>query len=240
MSMNSDCKGHIAYLEDDPLQSARVSSWLVDHGYQCQIYSDAESIQTAFDSQEFDAALLDWHLDTGGSGLDVLAHLRASQSSDLPIVFLSSKSTAEDIATVFQSGANDFLAKPVAKNCLLNTLDAYLQSRHVQADVINYAPYKNDTVNRQWFLKDDLVELTESDYALTSYLFEHIGQAVSIKSLQDIVSITLAESEDMRIESIILKLKRKLRMTETARWKLESIYDYGYRLTCIDDVLLAA
>lgn len=240
MAVNSNTKGEIAYLEDDPLQSARVSSWLNDHGYRCRAYSDVDAIQGAFDSHQFDAALLDWHLDTGGSGMDVLAHLRANQRSDLPVVFLSSKNSTKDISTVLNAGADDFLAKPVARKDLLNVLGAYLRGDSVRVGVIEYEPYKDDTINEQWLLSGECLELTACDYALASYLFGHAEQTVSNAVLQGIVEEVMVEGDVKRIESSVHEMKKAIRLRETGQWHLDTVHGYGYRLTKIGELLFAA
>jgi DNA-binding response OmpR family regulator len=75
----------------------------------------------------FDAVLLDItmpHL----SGLEVARAVRRIYPVTwCPIVFLSARADAEDVAAAFEAGANDFLAKPVATRELLLRLELHLE-----------------------------------------------------------------------------------------------------------------
>ena len=226
-------KGRIAYLEDDAIQSEQVSSWLVKAGYQCSSFSDAVSMQEALESCKFVAVLLDWHLEAGGSGLDVLRYLRITQRSHLPVVFLSSKNTKNDIATIYNAGADYFLSKPVAENDLVKLLDNYVQNRPKCVNVIGYGPYQDDTVNQKFSLHGETVDMSTGDYALASYLFAQAGRVVSTEALLSIVKEHAGEMDKKRIESHIHKLRKTIRLRELGRWQLETIHGYGYRLNRI-------
>ena len=54
----------IALLEDEEEQAARVSSWIVDKGFQCSVFDAADEFQRAFRKTSFDVVVLDWTLET--------------------------------------------------------------------------------------------------------------------------------------------------------------------------------
>jgi len=103
----------IALLEDEQEQAARVSSWIVDKGFQCSVFDAADEFQRAFRKTSFDVVVLDWTLETGSSGLEVLHWIRKTLASDIPIIFVTARQAESDIVTALQAGADDYLGKPV-------------------------------------------------------------------------------------------------------------------------------
>jgi len=95
-------------------------------GYGTVTYADGHSALHSFQSNLPDLAILDVkmpHMD----GLETLRRLRAT--SNLPVIFLTSK--AEEIDELFglKMGADDFVRKPFSRALLLERIKAVLR-RH--------------------------------------------------------------------------------------------------------------
>ena len=87
----------IALLEDSLEQSERVAGWINSRGYPCDAFDSAEGFQRAFKKTSYDVVVLDWALETGSSGIDVLHWLRNTITSDVPVIFVTARQTEEDI-----------------------------------------------------------------------------------------------------------------------------------------------
>jgi len=109
----------IALLEDDAEQAARVGGWIEERGYHCGAFSSADAFQRAFKKSSFDVVVLDWCLDTGSSGLEVLHWIRKTLTSDVPIIFVTARQSEDDIVTALGAGADDYTCKPVRRQELL-------------------------------------------------------------------------------------------------------------------------
>jgi len=223
----------IAYLEDDLLQSTRVSKWLTNHGYTCSAFDNANAIQAAFKAHQFDAIILDWQLDSGSSGLDVLEYFRQHHSADTPVVFLSSKTDSNDINTVLNAGADDFLSKPVNQKELIGVLEAYLKPAAISEDpdTPEFAPYLFDTQLARLSFNGLPVELNASEFAVVAHLFSHNGQTVSKQTLLSLIAEHAELTETVRIESFIHKLKKTINLRASIRWRIESVHGFGFRLS---------
>jgi len=77
----------IALLEDNHEQAARVSRWIEATGYYCGVFYTAEEFQRGFRKSSFDVVVLDWMLQGGSTGLDILQWIRQTLVSDIPVIF---------------------------------------------------------------------------------------------------------------------------------------------------------
>jgi len=96
--------------------------------------------------------------------------------------------------------------------------------------VLEYDPYTFDTSNRQITVDGEPVKLTEKEYDLALFLFRNRGRVLSRQHLLTSVWGTSAELNTRTVDTHASRLRKKLKLTATEKWKLTSIYQHGYRL----------
>lgn len=220
----------IALLEDDPDQAERVSAWIDGRGYHCGVFNSAEDFQRAFRKTSFDVVVLDWTLETGSSGLEVMQWIRKTLTSDIPIIFVTARQMEEDIVTALQAGADDYLPKPVRQHELLARLHALARRAQPEAEMLVCPPYTFDTTKRQVLVDEEPVRLTEKEYELAVFLFRNRGRVLSRQHLLTSVWGTSADLNTRTVDTHASRLRKKLKLLASERWKLTSIYQHGYRL----------
>lgn len=220
----------IALLEDNNEQAARVGGWIENRGYHCGIFDTAEGFQRAFRKSSYDVVVLDWTLQSGSSGLEVLHWIRKTLTSDIPVIFATARQAEEDIVTALQAGADDYLAKPVRQHELLARLYALARRAQPEAEILECPPYTFDTSNRQVLMHDEAIKLTEKEYELALFMFRNRGRVLSRQHLLTSVWGTSAELNTRTVDTHASRLRKKLRLLASERWKLTSIYQHGYRL----------
>ncbi|MHA6251745.1 7TM diverse intracellular signaling domain-containing protein [Oceanobacillus sp. CAU 1775] len=125
--LNSQPKkqGRILIIDDESINIHVLINHLSYEGYETITAYDGEEAISILSNQPIDLVILDVMLPKL-SGYQVAKIIRESFTlSELPILMLTAKSQIDDITTAFQSGANDYLIKPYAKEELLarvNTL----------------------------------------------------------------------------------------------------------------------
>lgn len=73
------------------------------------------------------------------NGLELMSLMRTdAHSASIPVVFISGRSDGETMARAVELGAADFLAKPVTREQLLQTVKACLQAGGRRAAPPNY------------------------------------------------------------------------------------------------------
>jgi len=78
--------------------------------------------------QDWDAIVLDLNL-PGGSGLDLLRHLRQEIGKPTPVLVLSGLKQERTVVEALRLGAQDYLTKPFSPQELVLRLERYVAAR---------------------------------------------------------------------------------------------------------------
>ena len=219
----------VGMLEDDVDQANRVEGWISDRGHQCEVFHEPESFQRAFRKTSYDVITLDWNL-PDATGIEILRWLRQSIVSDVPVIFITSRQGEEDIVSALESGADDYLVKPVRELELLARIRALARRAQPETELLDYEPYTFDTSNRQISINGDAVKLTEKEYDLALFMFRNRGRVLSRQHLLTSVWGTSADLNTRTVDTHASRLRKKLKLSASEKWKLTSIYQHGYRL----------
>jgi len=222
---------HIALLEDDIDQAALMSLWLEDAGHTVAHHSDAESFLRATHHETFDLYILDWLLPKG-SGIGALKRLRARDPDGAPVLFVTVRDDETCIVEALQSGADDYMIKPVRRSETLARIEALARRRlKTGTDNLSVPPYEFDLEQHQLTMNGEPLQLTTREFELALFLFRRIGQIVSRAHLLESVWGSGHSAMNTRtVDTHISRVRNKLRLKQAHGWKLSSIYQHGYRL----------
>lgn len=177
----------ILIVEDEPTLQETLKFNLDKAGYQTVVTGNgAEALQLALENPP-DLILMDIML-PGLDGVEVTRILRHEQST--PIIMLTAKDSEIDRVLGLEIGADDYLTKPFSMRELLARVKAQLRRvklveddlRDRQAkpeDRLEYGDLVMDTVQREVYLNDRLIQLKPKEYKLLHYLVIHQGKALS-------------------------------------------------------------
>ena len=217
----------IAYLEDSPEQGTAVAGWLEAQAMQCYVYETADKLKEALETSNFDAIMLDVDINGETAGLAMLDHIRQTCSDNTPILMVSAESHWQAALT---SGADDFLEKPLNAKTVLVHLHRVLRPVAQASTIENYPPFQLNATHQQVLLEGSPVDLTDDEFELASTLFRHFGKVLSYNQLMDTLSSERSNGSARKVESELLKLKRKMNLRDIDGWRLESVYRHGCRL----------
>lgn len=114
-----DAPYRVLVVEADRIQALFAQSVLHGAGMQADIVGDAESVPAAIETLAPDLLLMDLNL-PGQDGMRLTAQLREQPGMEmLPIVFLSADPDPERRFEVLDSGADDYLGKPIRPRHLI-------------------------------------------------------------------------------------------------------------------------
>ena len=114
----------ITLIDDGENIVASVSLALESHGHAVKAYYDGASGLAALEADPPDLAILDVKMPRM-DGMEVLRRLR--QSSDLPVIILTSKDDEIDEILGFNLGADDYIHKPFSQRLLIERVKAVLR-----------------------------------------------------------------------------------------------------------------
>ncbi len=229
---------HIALVDDDQNIIASVSLTLEAEGHLVSTYHDGLQALNAFNEEMPDMAILDIKMPRM-DGMDLLSRMR--QTSDIPVIFLTSKDDEIDEVLGLRMGADDYVTKPFSQRLLVERIRALLRRKEIlradDADV--NAPVKKNLIERGVLTMDPLrhavtwrgadVSLTVTEFLLLQTLAQYPGFVKSRDQLMDVAYDDQVYVDDRTIDSHIKRLRKKFRAVDPEFSAIETLYGIGYR-----------
>lgn len=123
--------------------------------------------------------LLDINLN-GDSGFELCKKLR--KTTDIPILFISARTSDDDILTALNIGGDDYITKPYSLNVLLAKVKAVLKrcdNNKASIQEVQTNSIKLDHNFRQVLVDGKPVKLKNMEYKLLRYLFENSNKIIT-------------------------------------------------------------
>ena len=224
----------IALVDDDKNILTSVSMALEAEGYHVHTYNDGEEALQGLAKQPVDLAVLDIKMPRM-DGMELLQKLRGT--SDLPVIFLTSKDDEVDEALGLRMGADDYIKKPFSQRLLIERIRAILR----RAEIKDTEPAKKgegtlmrgplvmdmDRHSCTWHGKD--VQLTVTEFLLLKALAVRPGHVKNRDQLMDAAYGESIYVDDRTIDSHIKRLRKKFRQVDNEFSQIETLYGVGYR-----------
>ncbi len=197
--------------EEDICEILRFN--LENAGYSVDTASSAEEALTKLDSG-CGLILLDVMMG-GMSGFRMAEIVRKERRLDVPIIFLTAKSSENDLLTGFSAGGDDYVCKPFSIQEVLARVRAVLRrssagSAAVDSDVIESGSMKIDLRSKLVHVCGKPVTLSKKEFELLSLL---AGHPEKIFSREEIISILWKDAPyvlDRTIDVHIARIRAKL------------------------------
>lgn len=169
----------VLIVEDDKSVRDLLVAAFEAQGWNVRSAPDAQLGELEVETFQPDVAILDIHLGAGPDGLALARRIR--QRRDLPFVFLTDRAEVEDRLAGFESGADDYVAKPFILAELVARLNVVLRRAGVlgAADTLELGPLKIDGAGRRVFVDGELTELTRIEFELLTNLASQAGRVAS-------------------------------------------------------------
>ena len=113
--------GVVAIVDDDPFMLRALERTLVAYAYRVKAFASAEEYLEQVDAGQVVCAVLDVHLGSGISGLDLGEKIRSAGHA-MPIVFMSGTEDPTIRARAARIGCLDFLEKPFPTSRLVEVI----------------------------------------------------------------------------------------------------------------------
>jgi len=223
---------NIAILEDEPAQSQLIESWLIADNYKCDIFSTGQSLLDQLKSSSYDLLLVDWEL-PDINGPEVMQIIRQTLKLDTPVIFITSRDGEDDIVTALNTGADDYLVKPVRQFEFLARVKANTkrtQEKPAESETIQHTPYTFNSASQQAYVHGNIVELSSKEFELAFFIFSNEGQLLERKEILSAVWQQEADLNTRTVDTHMSIIRKKLAISPENGWRLKSIYGHGYRL----------
>lgn len=200
---------HVLVVEDDELLGDALQAGLRDKGFTISWVRDGLAADTQLRTGDFSALVLDLGLPRR-NGIEVLRSLRAA-GNHLPVLVLTARDALEDRVTGLDSGADDYVIKPVAISELAARLRALIRRAHGQgSEVLTIGELTLDGHTRQVRFRNQDVELQPREFELLRQLMLNSGQVLTREQLENRIYDWEQPVGSNAIEVYIHHLRRKL------------------------------
>ena len=224
----------ICLIDDDQNILASLSLALKSEKFDVETYSDGIAGLEALKDNNFDIAILDIKMPRL-DGLEVLQKLR--NSSDIPVIFLTSKDDEIDQLLGLKMGADDYITKPFSQKLLIERVKVILKRT-------TFSSIEN-TVNSDSFIErgnlilnmdrhechwnKERIKLTVTEFLLLESLVNRPGY---VKNRDQLMSAAYSDDlyvDDRTIDSHIKRIRRKFKEIDKDFNSIETLYGVGYR-----------
>ena len=117
----------ILTIDDDPIILNQIMSILKDE-YAIRPFTSGEAALNFLEAHPVDLILLDCNMPGGMSGFDVLGKLQERpEYKSIPVIFLTGSIDGDDELTALESGAMDYLLKPIKDKSLAKRVSLQIE-----------------------------------------------------------------------------------------------------------------
>ncbi|MCD8179153.1 MAG: response regulator transcription factor [Tannerellaceae bacterium] len=219
----------VLLVEDEEILASIIKDTLEGEEFQ---------IELAFNGQEGLEKLPDINPDIivtdimmpGMDGFTMVKKIRENGLA-VPVLFLSARSSTNDVVEGFELGGNDYLKKPFGMAELAIRIKALLNrinSQPAKQDVYEIGNYKFDPVTQNLFFAGNKQALSNRESEILKRFCDHINQVVST---QDILLELWGDDSFFNTRSLhvfITKLRHKL--SKDPRIQILNVRGIGYKM----------
>jgi two-component system phosphate regulon response regulator PhoB len=221
---------HIFFVEDNNAIREAVTSYLVIENHKVTEFDKIYGVLEALALQKPDLVILDIML-PDGNGFKLAREIRAK--SDIPIIFLTAKTSETDRITGFEVGGDDYIIKPFSPRELVLRVKAILKRNTMKKNVketsitrdFNGKKLSIDIPAHRVYMEGTELLLTRAEWEILLYLAGNPGIVVSRETLLGKCLDYISDNSARTIDTHIKNLRAKL---GEPGW-IETARGYGYR-----------
>ncbi|MGE0409408.1 MAG: response regulator [Amphiplicatus sp.] len=224
----------IALVDDDENILTSVSMAMESEGHKVKTFTDGASALAEIAASPPDLVVADIKMPVM-DGMELLRRIR--QTSELPLIFLTSKDEEIDEVLGLTMGADDYVKKPFSQRLLLERVKAVLRRRQAgptpteeeEKKIIRRGELTLDPMRHACMWKGQSVVLTVTEFLILEALAQRPGFVKSRDQLMDAAYDDQVYVDDRTIDSHIKRVRKKFRMIDKEFDAIETLYGVGYK-----------
>ncbi|RUO72049.1 DNA-binding response regulator [Pseudidiomarina sediminum] len=217
-------------VEDDDWLLQGLTFQLRDAGFAVVAVTTLTEAKAQLAQRQFDIIITDIGL-PDGSGLELF---QSSQQDTFGKIFISSSTSEEARVEGFNSGADDYVCKPIHPEELVLRIKALLRRLSPNNDeshsTLGFLGYQLHPENRLLSCGELSCELSINEHRLLLLLIGHQGKVVNRTTLARAVDAKEHYSEGRALDILMSRLRRKLRFNDACADPIVTYRGKGYLL----------
>ena len=200
----------ILIVEDDQRLAELTAEFLQGNGFEVAVEGDGgRAARRIIDSQP-DLVILDLML-PGEDGLSICRRVRGQYPG--PILMLTARSDELDQVQGLDTGADDYVCKPVRPRLLLARIHALLRRSEApesKRQDLSFGPLRIDNRLREAWLGEQQIDLTGAEFDLLWLLASNAGKVLSREQIFTALRGVGYDGQDRSIDVRISKIRPKI------------------------------
>lgn len=227
----------VLIVEDDPDIGAMMHDYLAANGYATLVAEEGQAMRRILSETDIDLVLLDLGL-PDENGLELLRELRSE--SDIPIIVVSGKDSEVDRVVGLEIGADDYISKPFYPRELLARVRTVLRrSQRPPApsqkkdgktgDIAHFGDWTLNLGSRHLSSTSrGQRQLTTAEFNLLTSFLANPNRVLSRDRLLDLVYGQDYYSADRSIDTLVMRLRRKIEKSRGTPGFITTVRSAGY------------
>ena len=184
---------------------------LISEGFETEI---AHSAEAALKKQlhSFDLILLDVMMGEM-SGYKMAAKVRKEMSLSVPIIFLTAKTSENDLLTGFNVGGDDYISKPFSIKEVTARVKAVLKrgvNESFSGNILKANELELDTSSKTVTIENNPVNLTRKEFEILALLLKQSGQYIEREEILNRVWSEDVIVTERNVDVNIARLRKKI------------------------------
>ena len=220
----------ILIVEDEASLLEIMTATLKKEGYVVENATDHASAIGKLSVYAYDCVLLDIML-PGGSGLDVLEHIR-KQNTKTNVIIISAKDSIDDKVKGLELGADDYLAKPFHLAELVARMRSVARrSRNDGEFAYRLGNVSLEPESNRVLVDGRDVPLLKKEFDILAYFMQRPGHLVDKAVLAEAVwGDHIDQADNFQFVYAQMKNLRRKLAEAGADIEIKSVYGFGYKL----------
>lgn len=216
-------------VEDDEQLGQGIRKALMRDGDHVDWLTDGAQALSAIRSDTFELIILDLQL-PGKDGITVLQTMR-KESINTPVLIMTARDTVDERVLGLDSGADDYVVKPVELKELRSRVRALSRRSHgLAAPEIILGDLRLNSATQQVWYRGNEIELNRREFVVLSEFANKPGQVLGRGQLEEVLYGWDEGVESNALEVHIHHLRKKL-----GKKLIKTVRGVGYRLNIRDD-----
>ncbi len=214
----------ILIVEDEKAISDLLKISLSGAGYQCVCVYDGDSAADMLENgdRSFDLILLDVML-PGVDGFELMEYIKPLE---IPVIFITAKTSTLDKVKGLRMGADDYIVKPFEIIELLARVEAVLRRNHKIDEVLTTGDLTIDLRSRVVKKGEETITLTKKEFDILVLLVQNPGVALYRETIYERVWGGEYLGNSRTVDLHVQRIRKKCGLEN----QIKSVHKVGYRL----------
>lgn len=219
----------ILIVDDDIDLSNITKDVLDDYGYTTDIAHRFYNALNKMELYTYRLLILDINLPEG-NGFEFCEHIR--KESNIPILFISARTSSDDKVKALEICGDDYLSKPYQLQELLARVNAQMRRNYdfKKSEVLKNGDIQLNVNARTVTVNDKNITLSLREFDILEYFMRHINQTIHKEALFNAIWGSNSDTEISTLAVHIRWIREKIENDRTNPVYITTIWRVGYRM----------